>query len=106
MSKIAIIGAGLVGATTAFALMTGGTTEEIVLIDIIKGKARGEALDLNHGTSFIRPVTIYAGDYPDCQGADIVIITAGIPQKPGQSRLELFEINKRIIRQAFRKNSI
>lgn len=99
MSKIAIIGAGLVGATTAFALMTGGTTEEIVLIDIIKGKARGEALDLNHGTSFIRPVTIYAGDYPDCQGADIVIITAGIPQKPGQSRLELVEINKRIIRQ-------
>jgi L-lactate dehydrogenase len=99
MSKIAIVGAGLVGSTTAFALMLGGTAEEIVLIDKIKEKARGEALDLNHGTSFIQPVTIYAGDYPDCHGADIVIITAGIPQKPGQSRLELVEANKRIIRQ-------
>ncbi|MGI6307576.1 MAG: L-lactate dehydrogenase [Dethiobacteria bacterium] len=99
MSKIAIVGAGLVGSTTAFALMLGGTAEEIVLIDKIKEKARGEALDLNHGTSFIQPVTIYAGDYPDCRGADIVIITAGIPQKPGQSRLELVEANKRIIRQ-------
>jgi L-lactate dehydrogenase len=99
MSKIAIVGAGLVGSTTAFALMLGGTAEEIVLIDKIKEKARGEALDLNHGTSFIQPVTIYAGDYPDCHGADIIIITAGIPQKPGQSRLELVEANKRIIRQ-------
>ncbi len=99
MSKIAIIGAGLVGATTAFALITGGTTEEIVLIDKIKEKARGEALDLNHGVSFIQPVSIYAGNYADCRDADIVIITAGIPQKPGQSRLELVKVNKHIIQQ-------
>lgn len=99
MSKIAIIGAGLVGATTAFALMTGGTTQEIVLIDVVKEKARGEAMDLNHGASFTRPMKIYAGDYADCRDANIIIITAGIPQKPAQSRLELVEVNKRIIRQ-------
>lgn len=99
MSKIAIVGAGFVGATTAYACMLGGTAQEIVLIDKIKEKARGEAMDLNHGASFVRPVHIYAGDYEDCRGADIIVITAGAPQTPGQSRLELVHTNGRIMEQ-------
>lgn len=99
MSKIAIIGAGFVGSTTAYALMLGGTAQEIVLIDKLKDKARGEAMDLNHGASFVSPVNVYAGDYEDCHDADIIIITAGTPQVPGQSRLELVETNSRIIKQ-------
>jgi L-lactate dehydrogenase len=99
LSKIAIIGAGFVGSTTAYAFMLGGTVQEIVLIDKIKEKARGEAMDLNHGASFVRPVNVYAGNYKDCRDADIVIITAGAPQAPGQSRLELVETNSRIIKQ-------
>lgn len=99
MPKVVIVGAGFVGATTAFALMQGGTVTEIVLIDKIKEKAQGEAQDLNHGTAFTQPVTIYAGDYADCRSAEIVVITAGMPQQPGQSRLELVENNKKVIRQ-------
>lgn len=99
MSKIVIVGAGFVGSTTAYACMLGGTAQEIVLIDKIKEKARGEVMDLNHGASFVRPVHIYAGDYKDCEGADIIVITAGIAQTPGQSRLELVHTNTRIMEQ-------
>ena len=99
MSKIVIIGAGFVGSTTAYACMLGGTAQEIVLIDKIKEKARGEVMDLNHGASFVRPVHIYAGDYSDCRGADIIAITAGASQLPGQSRLDLVHTNTRIMEQ-------
>jgi len=99
LSKIVILGAGFVGSSTAYACMLGGTAQEIVLIDKMKEKARGEVMDLNHGASFVRPVHIHAGDYPDCRGADIIVITAGAPQKPGQSRLDLVHINTRIIEQ-------
>lgn len=97
MAKIAIIGAGFVGSTTAFALMVSGASREIVLIDKIKEKAHGEAMDLKHCASFVKPVDIYAGTYEDCNEADIVIITAGAPQVPGQSRLELVETNTTIM---------
>ncbi len=97
MSKIVIVGAGFVGATTAYALMIAGAAREVVLIDKIQEKAHGEAMDLKHCASFVKPVNIYAGNYEDCREADIVIITAGAPQRPGQSRLELVEINKKII---------
>jgi L-lactate dehydrogenase len=99
LSKIAIIGAGFVGSTTAYACMLGGTAREIVLIDKIKEKARGEVMDLNHGASFVRPLHIYAGDFTDCRGADIIVITAGTPQIPGQSRLDLVHTNSRIMEQ-------
>lgn len=99
MSKIVVVGAGFVGSTIAYALMIGGTAQEIVLIDKIKEKARGEAMDLNHGASFIRPINIYAGDYSNCQGADIIIITAGAPQRPGQTRLDLVETNTVIMKE-------
>ncbi len=98
MAKIVIIGAGLVGSTTAYALMIGGAAQEIVLIDKVEEKARGEAMDLSHGVSFIRPISVYAGDYRDCREADMIIITAGAPQKPGETRLELVETNTAIMR--------
>ncbi|HHU75401.1 MAG TPA: L-lactate dehydrogenase [Firmicutes bacterium] len=99
MSKVVIVGAGLVGSTIAYALMLGGTAKEIVLLDRIEEKARTEAMDLNHCASFVRPVRIKSGGYEECSNADIVIVTAGAPQKPGQTRLELVDINTRIIKQ-------
>lgn len=93
MNKVTIIGAGNVGATIAFTLTVGGIASEIVLIDINKGKAFGEAMDIRQGTPFCSPCFIYAGDYPDAKGSDIVIITSGVARKPGQSRLDLAQIN-------------
>ncbi|CCQ34653.1 L-lactate dehydrogenase 1 protein [Halorhabdus tiamatea SARL4B] len=91
--KVAIIGAGDVGATTAYALMMSGSVSEIVLVDIDHEKAEGEAMDLRHGASFVKPVDIYAGDYEDAHDADVVIIAAGASQKPGETRLELLGRN-------------
>lgn len=92
--KIGIIGAGFVGATTAYALMMSGIASEIVLVDINKEKAQGEVMDLNHGMAFVRPVNIVAGDYADLAEADIVIITAGANQKEGETRIDL--VNKNV----------
>lgn len=94
--KCVIIGCGNVGATTAYSLMLDRTFSEIVLIDIDKKKAAGEAADLNHGMPFIAPMNIYAGDYPDVAGAAVIIITAGANQRPGQSRTDLVRSNVRI----------
>ncbi|WEL17283.1 MULTISPECIES: L-lactate dehydrogenase [unclassified Halorhabdus] len=91
--KVAIIGAGDVGATTAYALMMSGSVSEIALVDIDHEKAEGEAMDLRHGAAFVKPVNIYAGDYEDAHDADVVIIAAGASQKPGETRLELLERN-------------
>ncbi|AGB40366.1 L-lactate dehydrogenase [Halobacteroides halobius DSM 5150] len=97
--KIAIIGAGGVGATTAYALMIEGIASEIALIDIDAEKAEGEAMDITHGASFVQPVEIYAGDYSDCKKADIIIITAGAKQKPGENRLDLVKKNTEIFKE-------
>jgi len=109
LPKVVIVGAGFVGSSFAYALMIRGIASEIVLIDVDKKRAEGEAMDLNHGLSFVRPARIWAGDYEDCEGADIVVITAGIAQKPGESRLALthknFEIMKQIVSQVTRYNS-
>jgi len=101
--KIAIIGTGFVGSSFAYSLMIHGLVSEIVLIDVDKKRAEGEAMDLNHGVSFVRPVRVWAGDYPDCQDADIVVITAGLAQKPGQSRLDLVTNNVEIFKQIIPK---
>jgi L-lactate dehydrogenase len=92
-TKIAIIGVGAVGATSAYALMISGLAAEIVLIDVNEHKAEGEAMDLAHGAPFVRPVNVRAGRYADCAGAQIVVITAGMPQKPGETRLDLVKKN-------------
>ena len=96
MHKCAIIGCGNVGATTAYSLMLDRTFSELVLIDINKSKATGEASDLNHGLPFVAPMNIYAGDYSDLSDASIIIITAGANQKPGQTRTELVRENVKI----------
>ncbi|WP_312651168.1 L-lactate dehydrogenase [Proteiniclasticum sp.] len=92
--KISIIGAGFVGATTTYALMLGGLCEELVIVDINKDKAIGEAMDISHGAAFVKPVKVISGTYEDTKDSDIVIITAGAAQKPGESRLDL--VNKNI----------
>ncbi len=97
-NKIAVIGAGGVGATTAYALMVQGVGSEIVLIDVNKEKAEGEAMDLRHGASFVNPVDIYAGDYKDLADAKLIVITAGTAQKPGESRLDLVKKNTGIFK--------
>lgn len=96
MSRVAIIGAGDVGATLGYTLQLSGLATEIVLIDIDKERTRGHALDMNHGLFFVPPVNIYAGEYSDCQGAEIIVITAGSRQKPGETRLELVHRNAEI----------
>jgi L-lactate dehydrogenase len=99
LRRIAIVGAGAVGATFAYALMIRGQADEIVLIDVNRDKAEGEAMDLRHGLPFVRPVDVHVGDYADCAGADIVVITAGAPSRPGETRLDLAGRNAAIFRQ-------
>lgn len=94
--KISIIGSGFVGSTTAYALMMGGLASELVIVDLNKDKAEGEAMDLSHGVSFVNPVEIKAGDYEDTANSNIVIITAGAGQKPGETRLDLIGKNYKI----------
>lgn len=96
--KITIIGAGSVGATTAFAMLARGAASEVVLIDINTEKALGEALDIKQATPFIDNCDIYAGSYADAVNSDVVVITSGIGRKPGQTRLELVQTNVGIIK--------
>jgi L-lactate dehydrogenase len=96
--KITIIGAGAVGATTAFALLARGAASEVVLIDINTERAMGEALDIKQATPFIGNCDVIAGDYADAAGSQAVIITSGIGRKPGQTRLDLVQTNVGIIK--------
>jgi len=96
--KIAIIGAGNVGSTFAYSLMISGLAREIVLIDKNELLAKGECMDLNHGVSFSHPTKIYAAGFESCEDADIVVITAGANQKPGQSRTDLVQANEAIFK--------
>ena len=98
MSKITVIGAGSVGATIANDLMIQGTASEIVLVDINKQKAFGEALDIYQGAPFCSPAIVRSGDYQAAANSDIVIITSGLPRKPGQTRLELAQVNVNILK--------
>ena len=95
-NKITIIGAGQVGSTIAFALTLKQLASEIVLIDIAKDRAMGEAMDIRQGTPFIGPVYIHDGDYEDAKDSDIVVLTSGVARKPGQSRLDLAQTNVNI----------
>ncbi|RNA68925.1 L-lactate dehydrogenase [Alteribacter keqinensis] len=92
-TRVAVIGTGFVGSSYAFALINQNVADEMVLIDLNKAKAEGDAMDLNHGLPFGSPMKIWAGDYQDCSEADIVVITAGANQKPGETRLDLIEKN-------------
>ena len=87
--KIVIIGAGFVGSSVAYALTLRNIAQKIVLVDIDRDKAEGEALDIRHGVPSIGDTMVYAGEYSDCADCDLIIITAGIGRKPGQSRRDL-----------------
>ena len=91
--KVAVVGCGFVGSASAFALMESGLFSEMVLIDVNKEKAEGEALDISHGLPFAKPMQIYAGDYQDAGDAAVVVVTAGAGQKPGETRLDLVKKN-------------
>ena len=108
--KVAVVGCGFVGSASAFALMESGLFSEMVLIDVNKEKAEGEALDISHGLPFAKPMKIYAGDYDDINDASLIIITAGAGQKPGETRLDLVKKNvsvfKSIIPEISKRNII
>ncbi len=98
-SKVVIVGTGMVGMSYAYSLVNQGTVEELVLIDIDTEKALGEAMDLNHGLAFSpRKMSIKAGNYSDCKDAHIVVITAGVNQKEGQTRIDLLNSNAKIMK--------
>lgn len=96
--KVAIIGCGFVGSASAFALMQSGIFSEMVLIDIDKERAEGEAMDISHGVPFAGPMKIYAGGYDDITDAAIIVITAGANQKPNETRLDLVQKNSKIMK--------
>ena len=97
--KVVLIGTGMVGMSYAYALLNQNACDELVLIDVDKERARGEAMDLNHGLAFSSShMKIYAGEYKDCENADIVVICAGVAQKPGESRLDLLTRNTEVFR--------
>src|SRR5450759_491351 len=97
-TKVAIVGTGMVGSSFAYTLLLSGIASEIVLIDANHERAEGEAMDLNHAVPFAHPTKICAGDYSDCQGAAITVISAGVGQRPGETRLELVRRNAAIFR--------
>ena len=96
--KIAVIGCGFVGSSSAFSLIQSGLFSEIVLIDSDKERAEGEAMDISHGTLFARPMKIYAGTYDDIVDAAIIVVTAGAAQKPEETRLDLVNKNTAIFK--------
>ena len=98
--KLVLVGTGMVGMSMAYAMVNQGGINELVLIDVLKDKAEGEAMDLAHGIPCgPTEIDIKAGDYDECKDADIVVITAGINQKPGQTRLELAKTNAKIMKE-------
>lgn len=108
ISRVAIVGMGNVGASFAYALLLSGLAAEIVLIDSNRAKAEGEAMDLNHALPFTHPTKVWAGDYSDCTGAVVTVLAAGVPQAPGETRLDLIKKNaaiwRSIVPQAARHN--
>ena len=91
--KIGIVGCGNVGMTVAYTLMSHGLCTEMVLIDVNKQKAASEAMDLGHCLPFLSPMQIYSGDYENLAGAEMIVIAAGVGQKPGETRIDLVHRN-------------
>jgi L-lactate dehydrogenase len=96
LKKVGVVGMGLVGSSFVYALIIREIATEIMLVDVNSEKAVGEMMDFNHGLSFSKPVKITAGSYADLSGAQVVVITAGAAQKPGETRLDLLAKNMRI----------
>lgn len=97
--KVVVVGTGFVGMSYAYAMLNQNACDELVLVDIDRKRAEGEAMDLNHGLAFSGShMKIYAGDYADCKDADIVAISAGVAQKPGETRLDLLQRNTQVFK--------
>jgi L-lactate dehydrogenase len=96
--KIGIVGCGMVGSTSAYALVMSGVGREIVLVDLNRVRAEAEANDIYHAVPFAHPLTVRAGDYPDLAGARVVVIAGGVAQKPGETRLQLLQRNADVFR--------
>ena len=99
LQKCGIIGCGAVGATTAYTLVKSGLFSELVLLDVNRKKAEGEAMDIAHSVPFVRPVEVYAGDYPDLADCGMIILAAGANQAPGETRIDLVRKNAKIFGQ-------
>jgi len=97
--RIAVVGAGNVGATFAYSVMLSGLAAEIVLIDADKARAEGQAMDLDHAVPFNQPVRVWAGSYADCKGALVTMVSAGASQRPGESRMDLLKRNIAVFRE-------
>src|SRR5262245_13971318 len=97
--KIGIVGCGMVGSTSAYALVMSGVGREIVLVDANHARAEAEANDIFHAVPFAYPMTVRAGDYADLAGARVVVIAGGVAQRPGEPRLELLQRNADVFRQ-------
>ncbi|PCS01010.1 L-lactate dehydrogenase [Lactococcus fujiensis] len=94
--KVILVGDGAVGSSYAFALVNQGIAQELGIVDLFKDKTEGDAMDLSHALAFTSPKKIYSADYSDASDADLVVLTSGAPQKPGETRLDLVEKNLRI----------
>ena len=100
VNRVVLVGTGAVGCSYAYSMINQGVAEELVLIDVNEAKSEGEAMDLNHGIPFApSPIKVWSGSYQDCAQADLVVITAGLAQKPSETRLELVEKNTKIFKQ-------
>ncbi|EMA6344772.1 L-lactate dehydrogenase [Bacillus cytotoxicus] len=103
INRVVLVGTGAVGCSYAYSMINQGVAEEFVLVDVNEAKAEGEAMDLSHAVPFApSPTKVWKGSYEDCKDADIVCITAGLPQKPGETRLDLVEKNAKIFKQIVR----
>lgn len=100
VNRVVLVGTGAVGCSYAYSMINQGVAEELVLIDVNEAKAEGEAMDLNHGMPFApSPIKVWSGSYKDCETADLIVITAGLAQKPGETRLQLVEKNTKIFKE-------
>jgi len=97
--KIGVVGCGMVGSTSAYALLMSGVGREIVLVDVNRARAEAEANDIQHAVPFAHPLTIRAGEYADLEDARVVVIAGGVAQKPGETRLQLLRRNAEVFRQ-------
>lgn len=102
-NKVILVGDGAVGSSYAFSLVNRNTVRELGIIDINENKAKGDSLDLSDVLAFNSPKDIYSASYKDCKDADLVVITAGVPQKKGESRLDLVEKNLKIFKMLIKK---
>jgi L-lactate dehydrogenase len=97
--KIGIVGCGLVGSTSGFALVMNGVGSEIIFVDINRARAEAEANDILHAVPFAHPLMVRAGEYADLVGCQVVIVAAGVAQQPGETRLQLLQRNAAVFEQ-------